>query len=715
MKTSLITALLVFAFVAQDPGEIRNFLRVNKDFCTGGQPKLEHLEKLKADGVKSIINLRQPSEHRAAEEEAKAKELGLRYFNIPVAFGNPNEEQVAEFLKITDDPENRPVFIHCTAAIRVGAFWMIRRVLRDGWKVDDAEEEAKKIGLRESPHWNEFARRYIETHRKASLPSYPLKFGVFVASFDPAGTFTLEGAGWPKLNGTWKNLDANQVELAMSGGPGGCDVPGKYRFNSDGSRVSFDVVADECMPRRIIVDRSTWIPASETVVLPPREIVNVATASPPARPIATDKGSWPSFRGPHASGVADGQNLPDQWNGKTGENILWHTPIPGLAHSSPVVWGNRVFVTTAVSSDPKASFRPGLYGDGDASKDRSVHRWMIYALDKQSGKVLWDRVAFEGEPIEKRHIKSTYANSTPVTDGRIVVAWFGSQGIYAYDVNGKLLWKVNMGRVDMGAYDIPTYEWGPASSPIIWKDLVIVQCDTQTDSFIIAFNANTGKAVWKTKRDEIPSWGTPTVATTSKGEELIANASNFIRGYDPRTGKELWRLGRSSKITAPTPIFADDILVVVSGRGPERPIFVMKAGARGDLTLPAGQSSSDTIMWSRTGRGSYMPTPLIYNGILYVLANNGTFDAYNLKTGDEIYRQRLPLVGSGFSASPVASDGKIYLSNEDGEILVVAAGEKFNHIATNTMGELLMATPALSDGVMYVRSANSLFAVGRKK
>ncbi|HEY0765962.1 MAG TPA: PQQ-binding-like beta-propeller repeat protein [Pyrinomonadaceae bacterium] len=718
MKTSLITALLLFAFVAQDPGEIRNFLRVNKDFCTGGQPKLEHLEKLKADGVKSILNLRQPSEHRAAEEEAKAKELGLRYFNIPVAFGNPNEEQVAEFLKITDDPENRPIFIHCTAAIRVGAFWMIRRVLRDGWKVDDAEEEAKKIGLRESPHWNEFARRYIETHRKASLPSiptHPLKFGVFVASFDPAGTFTLEGAGWPKLNGTWKNLDANQVELAMSGGPGGCDVPGRYRYNSDGSHVSFDVVADECMPRRIIVDHSTWIPASETVVIPPREIVNVATARPPARPIATNKGSWPSFRGPHASGVADGQNLPDQWNGKTGENILWHTPIPGLAHSSPVVWGNRVFVTTAVSSDPKASFRPGLYGDGDASKDRSVHRWMIYALDKQSGKVLWDRVAYEGEPIEKRHIKSTYANSTPVTDGRIVVAWFGSQGMYAYDVNGKLLWKVNMGRVDMGAYDIPTYEWGPASSPIIWKDLVIVQCDTQTDSFIIAFNADTGKAVWKTKRDEIPSWGTPTVATTSKGEELVANASNFIRGYDPRTGKELWRLGRSSKITAPTPIFADDILVVVSGRGPERPIFVMKAGARGDLTLPAGQTSSDTIMWSRTGRGSYMPTPLIYDGILYVLANNGTFDAYNLKTGDEIYRQRLPLVGSGFSASPVASDGKIYLSNEDGEILVVTAGEKFNHIATNTMGELLMATPALSDGVMYVRSANSLFAVGRKK
>jgi outer membrane protein assembly factor BamB/protein tyrosine phosphatase (PTP) superfamily phosphohydrolase (DUF442 family) len=718
MKTSFIAALVLLAFVAQDPGEIRNFLRVNKDFCTGGQPKLEHLEKLKAEGVKSIINLRQPSEHRAEEEAAKAKELGMRYFNIPVAFGSPNEEQVTEFLKITDDPDNRPIFIHCTAAIRVGAFWMIRRVLRDGWKVEDAEEEAKKIGLRESPHWNEFARKYIETHHKAAMstiPAQPLKFGAFVVQFDPAGTLTLEGKGWPKMNGTWKSLDANQVELAMSGGPGGCDAPGKYRYNIDGNHVSFDVVADECVPRRMIVDRSTWIPAGETVVVPPREIVNVATARPPSRPIANDKGSWPSFRGPHASGVAEGQNLPDQWNGKTGENILWRTPIPGLAHSSPVVWGNRIFVTTAVSSDPKASFRPGLYGDGDASKDRSVHRWMIYGLDKQSGKILWQQVAFQGEPIEKRHIKSTYANSTPVTDGRIVVAWFGSQGVYAYDVNGKFLWKVNMGRVDMGAYDIPTYEWGPASSPIIWKDLVIVQCDTQTDSFIIAFDANTGKAVWKTKRDEIPSWGTPTVATTSKGEELIANASNFIRGYDPRTGKELWRLGRSSKITAPTPIFADDMLVVVSGRGPERPIFVVKAGARGDLTLPEGKTSSDTVIWSRTGRGSYMPTPLIYNGILYVLANNGTFDAYNLKTGDEIYRQRLPLVGSGFSASPIASDGKIYLSNEDGEILVVSAGEKFNHIATNSMGELLMATPALSDGVMYVRSAESLFAVGRKK
>ena len=731
MKTSLclisILVLAVSVISAQDdPGSIRNFVRVNEQFCTGGQPRMEHLEKLKSEGIKAIINLRRPTEHRAEEEEAKAKELGLRYFNIPVATGDPKDEQADEFLKITDDPANRPAFIHCTAAVRVGAFWMIRRVLRDGWKIEDAEAEAQKIGLREHPQLNEFARKYIEKHQKkaaasglpaaaSGLPSDPMKFGVFTAQFNPGGTYTLSGVGWPKMDGTWKK-SGEEVELAMSGGPGGCDRAGKYRVNVDGKTMSFGLISDDCRLRKMVLDRSAWRPATETVVIAPREIKLTAGERPSSRlKPAPVKGSWPSFRGPHASGVADGQNLPDQWNGKTGENILWHTKIPGLAHSSPIVWGKRVFVTSAVSSDPKATFRPGLYGDGDASKDQSQHRWMLYALDKQTGKIVWERVAYQGEPREKRHIKATYANSTPATDGRIVVAWFGSQGLYAYDVNGRFLWKVDLGRLDAGAYDIPTYEWGTASSPIIWKDLVIVQCDTQADSFIIAFNANTGKTVWKTDRDEIPSWGSPTVVSTAKGDELVTNASNFIRGYDPRTGKELWRLGRSSKITAPTPIFADDVLVVASGRGPERPIFVVKAGARGDLTLPDGKTSSDAVIWSRTGRGSYMPTPLIYNGILYVLSNNGTFDAYDLKKGDELYRQRLPVIGSGYSASPVAADGKIYLSNEDGEIIVVAAGQKFSHIATNTMGELLMATPALSDGVMYVRSAESLFAVGKKK
>jgi outer membrane protein assembly factor BamB len=243
-----------------------------------------------------------------------------------------------------------------------------------------------------------------------------------------------------------------------------------------------------------------------------------------------------------------------------------------------------------------------------------------------------------------------------------------------------------------------------------------VQCDTQTDSFLLALNADTGETVWKTERQELPSWGTPTIVETIAGPELITNASNFVRGYDPRTGRELWRLGGSSKITAPTPIFTNGLHIIASGRAPERPIFAVRPGARGDLTLPPGASENagGFVAWSKTGRGSYMPTPIAYRGLLYVLANNGVLDAYDAATGRELYRQRLPLVGSGYSASPIAADGKIYLSNEDGEMLVIAAGPAFVHLKTNSMGESLLATPALSRGVMYVRGASTLFAVGRK-
>ena len=435
---------------------------------------------------------------------------------------------------------------------------------------------------------------------------------------------------------------------------------------------------------------------------------------PALRPATSATGSWPSFRGPYASGAADGQHLPDHWNGTTREHVLWRTPIPGLAHSSPIVWGDTIIVTSAISSLKGATFKPGLYGDGDASADRSVHKWMVYAIDKRTGRIRWERVAHEGAPRNKRHIKSTYASATPATDGRIIVAWFGSEGVHAFDMNGAPLWSVDLGRVDMGAYDDPSYEWGPASSPIIWQGLVIVQCDTQADSFLLALDADTGETVWRVSRDELPSWGSPTVAVTPAGAQVVTNASNYVRGYDARTGRELWRLGGSSKITAPTPIVADDLIVVASGRAPERPIFAVRPSARGDITLPSGRTSSDAVAWSYTGRGSYMPTPLAYGGLVYVLANNGVLDAYDVKTGREVYRQRLPLVGSGYSASPVAADRKIYLSNEDGDMLVVRAGRTFEHIATNSIGELLMATPAMSEGVMYVRGMSTLFAIGNK-
>jgi outer membrane protein assembly factor BamB len=483
----------------------------------------------------------------------------------------------------------------------------------------------------------------------------------------------------------------------------------------NGAHVTFGLVADDCVPRRMILDRSVWRPSGEAAAIPTRKIVR--TAAPRRAPLpapAPAAGSWPSFRGPQASGIADGQNLPDRWDVAKGENILWRTPIPGLAHSSPIVWGDRVFVTSAVSTKPNASFKPGLYGDGDASEDRSTQKWMLYAVDRKTGRIAWERVAVEGAPIDKRHIKSTYASATPATDGRIVVALFGSEGLYAYDMTGAFRWKVDLGRMNMGAYDIPTFEWGPASSPIIWNGLVIVQVDTQADSFLIALKGDTGKVAWKTARAELPSWGTPTVAVTAAGPRLVTNAANYVRGYDPATGRELWKLGGSSKITAPTPVFADGVFVVASGRRPERPIFVVRADARGDITPPAGKTSGGALVWSRTGRGPYMPTPLVYKGIVYILGNDGVFDAYDLATGEEIYRQRLEKVGNGFSASPVASDGRIYLSNEDGDVFVVEAGRTFRQIASSEMGDLVMATPALSNGAMFVRTATSLVAIGRR-
>jgi len=408
--------------------------------------------------------------------------------------------------------------------------------------------------------------------------------------------------------------------------------------------------------------------------------------------------NWPSFRGPSASGVADGQNLPAAWNPATGTNIRWKTPIPGLAHSSPIIWGKRVFVTSAISSRGNATFKPGLYGDGTASDDLSPQKWQILCLDLDSGRILWQRTAFEGIPKEKRHIKSTYANATPATDGQVVVAWFGSQGLYAYDINGALLWKQDLGRLDVGAYDAPDYEWGHASSPILFNDSVIVQCDQQKGSFLAAFNLRTGKPLWRTDRDELPSWGTPAIYRDAKRTLLVTNSSNFIHAYDPGTGKEIWRIGGSSKITAPTPVSSPGIILVASGRRPEAPIFAIR---------PNGE-----VIWQKQQRGPYMPTPLIYQDLLYVLGNAGIFDCYRLASGEEVYRQRIAHHGSGFSASPVAADGRIYLLSEDGDIFVIRAGAQYELLSAIEIGEPIMASPAIANGLLLIRSQSHLYAIG---
>jgi outer membrane protein assembly factor BamB len=422
--------------------------------------------------------------------------------------------------------------------------------------------------------------------------------------------------------------------------------------------------------------------------------------------------NWPSFRGPNASGVADGKSVPIAWDAEKNQNILWKTPIPGLAHSSPVVWGARVFVTTAVSSDPKSVFRPGLYGDVDSAADVSKHSWHVYCLDKATGKIVWDRVANEGAPRTKRHIKSSYASPTPATDGQHVVAFFGSEGLYCYDMAGKLLWKLDLGVLDSGWFYDPDYQWGMASSPVIYRNMVILQCDVQKDSFIAAFDINSGKRLWQTSRDEIPSWGSPTVYEGKSRTEVITNATRAVRGYDVMTGRELWKLTGNPEVTATTPVVANDLIYICNGYRPVQPIFAIKIGANGDISLKDGKETNDYVAWSKQRGGTYMPTPVVYGDYLYTLANQGVLTCYDAKSGERKYQKRLGEKGGSYSASPIAGDGKLYLASEDGQVLVVKAGPEYELLATNEMGEVMMATPAISDGVVIIRGQHSVFAIG---
>lgn len=426
--------------------------------------------------------------------------------------------------------------------------------------------------------------------------------------------------------------------------------------------------------------------------------------------VAMAQEAWPQFRGMHAAGVAQKQNLPTSWSIETGENIAWKVPIPGLSHASPITWDHQIFLVTAVSSKGDHEFKHGLYGDGTASEDLSQQTWQVLALDLGTGKTLWTQIAHQGPPQSKRHIKATYANATPATDGKVIVAMFGSEGIYGFDLHGNKLWGKSLGDLNVGAYNAPEYEWGHASSPIIHEGKVFVQCDTSEKDFLVALNSQTGEEMWRTERDELPSWGTPTWIPGSPNE-IVTNGSNFIASYQADNGRELWRLGGSSQITAPTPIFTESLILVTSGRRPEKPIFAIKRGSRGDLSLSEGATSSEAIAWSSTGRGPYMPTPLILDGLLYSVNNNGVFDCYEVETGKEVYRERMPHGGGGFSASPVAADGVLYLPSEDGEVFVVQAGKTFQIIASPTVGERLMATPAIAKGTLLIRGHQHLFAM----
>ena len=422
--------------------------------------------------------------------------------------------------------------------------------------------------------------------------------------------------------------------------------------------------------------------------------------------------NWPSFRGPNASGVAEGTNPPITWDLEKSQNVLWKTDIPGLSHSSPIVWGNNIFVITAVSSEARPTFRAKDRGIGLANDDVS-HTWMIFALDKRNGRVIWTEKAYEGVPRAKRHVKATQANSTPVTDGRYVVALFGSEGLACYDIKGKLLWQQDLGVLNPGLWDDKESSWGHASSPIIYRDLAIVQADGHKQSFIAAFNLKDGKQAWRVERNEITSWTTPTIYQGKDRVELIANGGRYIRGYDPLTGKELWRFAdNDTQVKMQAPLIANDLIYITGGYPPGRAMYAFRPGAVGDISLKPGEDKNAFLAWTTSKGSPYTPTPIIYGDLFYVLADNGVLSTYDAKTGENIYQQRLP---TSFSASPVAAHGKLYLSSEDGDVFVVKAGRQYELLSRNTMGQPLMATPALSDGMLIIRSENTIYALSERK
>ncbi len=422
---------------------------------------------------------------------------------------------------------------------------------------------------------------------------------------------------------------------------------------------------------------------------------------------------WPSFRGPFARGFIDDSNCVTEWNLETGENIIWQTEIPGLGHSCPAIWDDKIFITTAISGSGENYLKVGLYGDGDAVEDISKHEFKIYCLDKNSGKILWERLAVKQVPVVKRHTKASQADPTPATDGKHVLAFWGSNGLYCYDFDGNLLWDKQFGKMNAGPYNAPELEWGFSSSPIIHDGKVVLECDYLGGGFIATYDIETGKEIWKVPRDEESTWSTPTVFEKDGKTQIVVNGWKHMGGYDFETGKEIWRMSGGGDIPTPTPVIANDIIYINNAHGRYSPIYAVKTDAIGDITLGEEELTNKYIVWSVKRGGAYMQSPLIYDDYLYNLQTNGFLTVFNAVTGEQIYKQSLEATG-GYSASGVASGNHVYFCAENGDVLVLKAGPEYKQVAHNNMNDILMATPAISENVMYFRAQKSLIAVGKK-
>jgi outer membrane protein assembly factor BamB len=423
---------------------------------------------------------------------------------------------------------------------------------------------------------------------------------------------------------------------------------------------------------------------------------------------------WPQFRGISAGGIGEGGPTPTAWKVSTGANVVWRAAIPGLGLSSPVVWGNQVFVTTAISGKTGAGIKAGLYGDIESVTDDTPHEWRIYCLDKGTGQITWQRKVHVGVPKIKRHMKSTHANSTLATDGERLIAFFGSEGLYAYDLKGALLWQKDLGVLDAGFYQVPEAQWETGSSPVIHDGIVAIQADVQKGSFLAAFDARSGRELWRQPRTDVPTWSTPTVHTVNGRAQLLVNGMRQAGAYDLKTGKPVWTLSGGGDIPVPTPVAHDGFVYLTNAHGAGAPVYAIRETASGNITLAEGSTSNAAVAWSYPRDGGYMCTPLVYDGLVYIVKFNGILNVYDAKSGEKKFMERLAGGTAAFTASPVASDGKIYLANEDGQVFVLKAGPTYQLLALNEMHASVLATPAISEARLLFRTQGELVSIGLK-
>jgi outer membrane protein assembly factor BamB len=409
--------------------------------------------------------------------------------------------------------------------------------------------------------------------------------------------------------------------------------------------------------------------------------------------------NWPQYRGANSDGTGEGETLPESWS--TTENVVWKADIPGWGWSSPIVWGERIFVTSAVGENEREKLVIGGY-PGGRTKPTDVHRWMTYCLDFDSGKILWEREAHRGVPPEERHPKNSYANPSPVTDGEHVYAMFDNIGLFCYDLDGNELWQQRWGSFPIRG------GWGPGGSPVLHGDRIYWVNDNERESFMAAIDKYTGKEVWRVPREEKSNWSTPFVWEHKLRTEIVTIGTGKVRSYD-LDGKLLWELMGTSGLVSLTPVAKDGLLYLGAGYH-YGPLYAIRPGASGDITLEGGETSNEWIAWSQPRGSSIHPCYLLSGDRLFVLYDAGLLACFNAKTGEEIFkRQRLDTGGGRFYASPWAYNGKIFLLNEDGTTWVVDDAPEFNVMRKNYLEDNAWATPAIARGSLFIRTYTGLY------